>query len=411
MLKACAVIGAQYGDEGKGLCVDWLAHDHLDWGLSVVVVRSNGGAQAAHTVVTPEGMRHVFSHWGSGTFARARTHFSRYMICNPITFLQERQTLIDVHCINPPQVTADPDSMVSIPFDSLINQAVETHRSLNRHGSCGLGIGETVERHEHPAGFPVRLRDLSSLTVERLREIREQWVWARLEALGVTDIPEPYRDLLTNDAISERFVRDCAEFLSLIEIVPDEQIASLADMVIFEGAQGLALDQTMGAFPYVTRSNTGLKNIIDLAVLAGIEAIEVYYMTRCYTTRHGAGPLPREQLWSPGAIEVVDPTNIPNPWQGSLRVAPLDLFRLRKRLWADLSMDPRGIEISPSLVVTCLDQVKGDLDFYAGMTNVKISPEKAAEMITEYIDLPIIESWGPTRATIRCPEVVDQGLG
>ncbi len=78
-MRCRAVIGANFGDEGKGLITDYLAQTGGD-----VVVRFNGGAQAGHTVVTPEGRRHVFSHFGSGSFAELPTFFSQHTIVNPI---------------------------------------------------------------------------------------------------------------------------------------------------------------------------------------------------------------------------------------------------------------------------------------------------------------------------------------
>lgn len=416
MTTACAVIGAQYGDEGKGLMTDYLAHTY--GGADVVVVRSNGGAQAAHTVVTPDGARHVFSHHGSGTFAGARTHLSRFMICDPIRFLMERQALIDIQCVNPPPVSVDPDAMVSIPFDALINQATETFRNKNRHGSCGLGIGETVERTEL-GGFPVRIRDLAHLTIERLRDIRKRWVYRRLHKLGVLtqdlgaapwlarDIPEPYGALIEDDTILEHYLDDCRAFLDIVEIVSDRDILTMG-MPVFEAAQGLGLDQTIGHFPYVTRSNTGLPNIIALCESAGITVLQVFYMTRCYTTRHGAGPLDHETRWSPRDIDLNDPTNKPNPWQGSLRAAPLDFTNLKSNIDRDLaSIEGTKVEIIPALGVTCLDQVTGKLPLlhrYLDGTYFDVTEE--AQNAHRYFNAvfpgwPVIESWGPTRETIH----------
>ena len=71
-MKAFAIIGAAFGDEGKGLMTDYLASNHDGKAL---VVRFNGGAQAAHTVQTPSGQRHVFKHLGSGSFSGKRYLF------------------------------------------------------------------------------------------------------------------------------------------------------------------------------------------------------------------------------------------------------------------------------------------------------------------------------------------------
>ena len=89
---AYAVIGANFGDEGKGLATDALAADLMSRGLDPVVVRSNGGAQAGHTVET-QGRRHVFHHVGSGAFPGARTHLSRFFVAHPALLQRELQEL------------------------------------------------------------------------------------------------------------------------------------------------------------------------------------------------------------------------------------------------------------------------------------------------------------------------------
>src|SRR5262249_11060741 len=102
--------------------------------------------------------------------------------------------------------------------------------------------------------------------------------------------------------------------------------------VIFEGAQGLALDMDGPNFPHVTRSNTGLTNVIPIAEALGL-ALDVVYVTRTYATKRGAGPLPGELAAPPP--EWVDRTNTPHPYQGVLRYAPLDTIALMKRVAND----------------------------------------------------------------------------
>jgi adenylosuccinate synthase len=89
MKNAYVVIGANYGDEGKGQVVHKLAKQNTN----VTVVRYSGGAQAGHTVTTDDGKRHVFSHIGAGTFAGAKTWLSDEFIVNPVMFLKEHQLL------------------------------------------------------------------------------------------------------------------------------------------------------------------------------------------------------------------------------------------------------------------------------------------------------------------------------
>lgn len=397
MTTAYAVIGSQYGDEGKGLAVDWLAHQH--GGPSAVVVRTNGGSQAGHTVVTPEGQRHVFSHFGSGSFTGARTHLSRFMIVNPIKFREERMRLMAQGC-RAPRVTVDPNAMVTLPFDMMINQIVEIVRGNARHGSCGHGIGETVERNEHAPGFPITVADLKGKTLEQFAAIRDEWVPRRLEQLGVTEVPEQYRGILYADEVLSGFINECNSFNHLTEIFPDEEIPNLGT-VVFEGAQGLALDQTIGAFPFVTRSNTGLKNMVALAELAGISAIETHYMTRCYTTRHGAGPLAHEQDVA-GEIAVNDPTNVPNDWQGTLRFAPLDVDFMMGNCQLDLaSVSGSKVRVGAYAVVTCLDQIKDSVSIYRDGSMKQYRAEDAHTAFDGLMDGPVFVSYGPTRNDLR----------
>lgn len=83
------VVGANFGDEGKGLMADYFCHQAVSQGKKCLNVLTNGGAQRGHTVVTPTGKRHVFKHFGSGTFAGADTYLLKSFILNPMEFIRE----------------------------------------------------------------------------------------------------------------------------------------------------------------------------------------------------------------------------------------------------------------------------------------------------------------------------------
>jgi len=384
-----AVIGSQYGDEGKGLMVDYLAAQDS----SYIVVRTNGGAQAGHTVQTPDGRRHVFHHVGSGTFAGAKTHLSRFMIVNPITFNQEMRDLAALG--EAPVVSVDPSAYVSTPFDMLINQMVETHRGDARHGSCGLGIGETIERSEK--GFELCVEDLADLKTGDLITLRKEWAEERCNQLGIMSDTTKIKEYLEyfNDArVIEAYLQDINVFLSNVTIKSDHDLNT--GKIIFEAAQGLLLDQTIGEFPYVTRSNTGLKNIAELVELIDIRhQLDVFYMTRAYQTRHGAGPMPYEADIQE-FFDVNDPTNVPNDWQGALRYGYLGHDQYVDAIEKDLdSIDPMDIEVKS--VVTCVDQVRDNAIpvFIDGKMQVL-----STEEMLKVFDADMT-SWGPTRATMR----------
>jgi adenylosuccinate synthase len=367
---ADAVIGSAFGDEGKGLITDVLAARHPG---DTVVARFNGGAQAGHTVVAEDGRRHVFSHFGSGAFSGAATFLSRFFVVNPVLFHPEDQRLRQLGLS--PRVLLDPRAAVTTPFDMVVNTALERRRGGARHGSCGVGFGETVGRQEE-GGHPLTVADLASAAAAtRVRAIRDTWLPRRLAMLDLA-LSEEQRDTLLSASLMRRFMEDAAALLARCTLA-DERVLSSAPRVVLEGAQGLLLDQDMGSFPHVTRSHTGLRNVGTLLAAAGIRHLNVRYVLRPYLTRHGAGPLPGE-LGAPPYPGIHDPTNIPNPWQGSLRFALLDLDRLRETLTRDArhAQLPAGVTVRRALAVTCLDQVGDEVRFIENGAPQCASPEE-----------------------------------
>ena len=390
MNNAKVIIGAGYGDEGKGLATDFLAAEH---GGNTTVVRYNGGAQAGHTVEAPGGVRHVFSHFSSASLVGAATYLSRFFVCHPMLFHAERHTLSAIGV--EPRVMVDPMSPVSTPYDVMINQSLEKSRGSGRHGSCGIGFGETLERQEN-SPFSLHVQDLlgSRGLADKLTRIRDHYTAYRLRELSLPPLSAELRD----DSIMQRFIDDALDFAECVELRPIEQVARHSEL-IFEGAQGLSLDMARGCFPYVTRSNTGLKNVAALAAEAKLGGLDVCYVTRAYTTRHGAGPLPRELSEAPYA-GIEDATNINNSWQGSLRFAWLDLDALAGRVHADLA-DGAGLVTSTSTLVTCLDQIQGCVRFYEGGVLHCTSPEEQAQRIASVLNSEnLLASFGPTRSDV-----------
>ena len=423
-MKAIAVIGANYGDEGKGLTVDYLARQQAARGWKPVIVRFNGGGQAGHTVVTADGKRHVFAHVGAGTFVEgARTYLSSRFILNPYT-LHKELTALNLDGF-PPQLLTHPQCSVTTVYDMAINSLAELSRGISRHGSCGMGVNETVTRTD--AGFPLRALQVKRAKPDELarllRDICETYVPRRLEQLGITQA-----DLAQHDVYA-RMLRPAdyeqqANFLQTV-LMPaftildktglDSVLASMADgqEFILEGAQGLALDEMLGDFPYVTRSITGL---LAAGAVAAYELnafeIEPLYITRAYTTRHGAGPLSFEGEPITNR-ELVDSTNVQNMWQGSLRHAPLDLQRMKRLIDADVARAEkssavlsRGLVIKrPQLMVTCLDQLGPEVNIVtvAGQLTTVLSadlPQVIARELGRDVTVTLC-SYGPTAAHVK----------
>ncbi len=394
MKTADVVIGANFGDEGKGLMTDYYAAKS-----DSVVVRFNGGAQAGHTVVTPDAKRHVFSHIGSGSFAGAETFLSRYFVCNPLLFRKEWDVLSPKCSV--PQIHVDAASIVTTPYDMMINQIAEDLRGNGRHGSCGMGFGETIERCQH-APLALSYGDLSDAAALRrkLAKIRTEWLPQRLAALGFASLPEKWNERVASAGIMDKFIEDTEFFLNTTRQAGASFLADTQKRIVFEGAQGLMLDQSRGIFPHVTRSNTGLKNVMPLAQEAAIGALNVTYATRAYLTRHGAGPLANEEK-QPPAAGIKDDTNVLNDWQGNLRYALVEVETLATFIRDDLSDAVGSIRINPALAVTCIDQMD-ELVTYADRSSITTG------RLTGYLELlkkrtaakTLLESRGPTRATV-----------
>jgi adenylosuccinate synthase len=336
-----AVIGAGFGDEGKGLTTDYFSSPDS------LVIRFNGGAQAGHTVTT-NSHRHVFHHFGSGTLSGAQTYLSRHFICNPILFIKELEELKDFK----PIVYVDQYALLTTPYDMILNEIVEKSRGEQKHGSCGCGINETVERNAifttlH-VGY-IKRKDFR----DRLESIRKIYFYERLIRLGIDcdSLSEKHKKLLDSDNLLEHFISDCQAFYDYCSTNIDlNDFSSL----VFEGAQGLLLDQdNKKYFPHVTRSNTGIKNIMSILKESGITSpIDIFYVTRPYLTRHGQGPFFTETKDKPFK-KIEDCTNIENEFQGALRFGYLDVNQLSDAIDNDLLC---AENYSKNLIVTCMDQ-------------------------------------------------------
>lgn len=381
------VIGANFGDCGKGLITDYLSNDKS------LVVRFNGGAQAGHTVVTPEGDRHVFHHFGSGSFRGSATFLSEYFVAHPMVFFNELEDLWKLGVT--PKVIIDPRCMVTTPWDVMFNQALEKKRGSSRHGSCGMGFNETIERHSDSPLSVYHLADRYRLQ-QRLDAILDGWVNKRADALGIGLDDLPY---LKDKRIIENFVNDCQRMTSFVELKFWKGLNWKGDYV-FEGAQGLKLDMVNGVFPHVTRSRTGIENAVNLIIDKDIHEVpKVYYVTRTYLTRHGEGPLRNETGAESSWCN--DETNKYNDHQGAFRYAYLDIDDLVNGITDDIQASHRYV--SPYIALTCADQVEnGIVRFVHNNKTQQLSVDLFSDLLMQKIGAEgKLISFGSDRSKIR----------
>ncbi|MCX2950086.1 adenylosuccinate synthetase [Lentzea sp. NEAU-D7] len=393
------VVGLGFGDEGKGAVVDALC---AEGGVSTVV-RFNGGAQAAHNVIAG-GRHHTFSQFGSGTLAGVPTWLSRYVLVEPIALATESRELEALGVANPLSLmSVDAGALLTTPFHVAANRARERARGGDRHGSCGKGIGET-------AWYGLLAGASEGDVVEGQRVLGEPGpaptvgdclnpavLRRRLDALA-----RFYEPLIGDGPDVGELVGLYTAFADAVRITTGDEAGRLADSgrLVFEGAQGVLLDETHGFHPHTTWSTTTPRNA--KALLGGRPA-RVLGVTRTYQTRHGAGPLPTEDQ------SVLDrfpeAHNGTGEFQGAWRAGHLDATLLR------YSVDCcGGID---GLAVTHLD---------AGGLKVAIGGalEDLSDPVTYLEDLlgvdVLVTGTGPTRADYAVRENsahdrVDVGVG
>lgn len=387
MKNAYITVGSLFGDEGKGKITDILCTKSS----STINVRFNGGAQASHTVVTPDGKRHAFRHFGSGTFVNSTTYLSKDFIINVFAFSEERRKLINEFGIDP-NVYVNPNCTVTTLWDMYINQAIECLRGEGRHGSCGMGINETVHRSKYEE-YRITVRDLLSIEKlqEKLKTIQNEYVPQRLKNkynLTIEELPKQYRELLENKENIDMTIFYIQEFLETVQIMGDF-ILKKFDNVVFEGAQGLMLDQGCERFwPNVTTSNTGIKNVMDVLKSLKFEGnLEIYYISRCYATRHGRGLFPTEVEGKPYR-KIIDLTNIPNEFQESLRFGNLDVDLLTYGINNDLKNLSFPAEVN--IVFTCFDQLDDfDVKYVSNRKEESVSKKQFLSKICNILKLRI----------------------
>ena len=194
--RVIAVIGANFGDEGKGLAVD----SFCAGSAQALVVRHNGGAQAGHTVET-EDKRFVFHQLSSGSFRGADTLLAKTFLPDLYKLEEEILAFRDVSGFSP-RVYADHRARVTVIDDILLNMALETSRGRNRHGSCGMGINEAVLRNE--AGFWLTVGKVAGMSAGELASelfrIRREYVIPILSSLVINDGGE-FSDLLSSENV------------------------------------------------------------------------------------------------------------------------------------------------------------------------------------------------------------------
>ena len=301
------VTGANAGDEGKGMVAYALAKDAISNNEKVLSILYNGGVQRGHTA-----NGQVVHCTGTGDLAGGTTYYDEHFVVDPIA-LWITETKVYIH----------PNCRIVLPCDVIRNRAKEVSRGLSKHGSCGMGIFECVKRNKY-THLSIRTADLKDSFSLYQKVVQLEKMFA--DGLGdeVYNIDNFMRAV-------DYVVRNCP-ILELHDILPNY------DTLIFEGGQGLLLDQTnVGDFPHLTPSSVGSYNIHNTINTLRADSTDIFYISRSYMTRHGVGPMDAECRREDINPDIVDETNIRNEWQDELRFGYIDTDKLYKRVRGDFS--------------------------------------------------------------------------
>ena len=285
-MPAIVVIGAHWGDEGKGKIVDMLAQD------ADMVVRYSGGDNAGHTVMNDHGTfgLHLVP---SGIFCpRASCVIANGVAVNPESLLEEMRVL-NAHGIDTQRVFISDKAHMVLPHHLLLDGLEEASRGDVAIGTTRRGIGPTYADRASRNG--VRMGDL--LAPDHLATrlgIALQSKAALLSSYNVT--PPSYDEVL---AKCQNYAKKLGPYICQTETVINDALDK-GQKVIFEGAQGTLLDVQFGTYPYVTSSDTTAAGVYTGAGLRPRALDRVLAVFKAYTTRVGTGAMPTELLDATG---------------------------------------------------------------------------------------------------------------
>jgi adenylosuccinate synthase len=278
-----AVVGAQWGDEGKGKIVDWLS-ERAD-----IVVRFQGGHNAGHTLVI-DGVTYKLSLLPSGVVRPGKlSMIGSGVVVDPWALTDEIDRLAGLGVsVTPGSLRISESACLILPLHGELDRHRESAGGARKIGTTGRGIGPAYE--DKVARRAVRLCDLADagLLAERIETALEHHNPLR-GALGLA--PVDAREL------ARRLAEVAPRVLPFAGTVGRElyRARRLGKRILFEGAQGFMLDLDHGTYPYVTSSNT-LAGAAAVGAGVGPGALDfVLGITKAYTTRVGQGPFPTEQ--------------------------------------------------------------------------------------------------------------------
>ena len=276
------IIGAQWGDEGKGKIVDILARD------AHMVVRYQGGSNAGHTVINERGT-YIFHLIPSGILYRGTTCvIGNGVVVDPESLIEEMDRLRTKGITFGKNLAISQRAHLILPYHKAIDRASEQSKGLRKIGTTGRGIGPSYA--DKMARIGIRAIDLLNPTLfrKKLEEnlVEMNWILDRLYNVETVQLEKVFDEYM---GYAERLKPHIVDTTVLLNraIEKDKKI-------LFEGAQGTHLDVDFGTYPFVTSSNAAAGGACTGTGVGPTMIDAVFGITKVYTTRVGSGPFPTE---------------------------------------------------------------------------------------------------------------------
>lgn len=277
------IVGAQWGDEGKGKIVDLLTRE-VD-----AIVRFHGGNNAGHTVIVGD-KKYILHLIPSGILHKdKKCLIGNGVVLDPAAMCEE------IDCLAGQGVAVSPDNLkisrkahIIMPYHKLLDQAREVHKACNKIGTTGRGIGPCYE--DKVARIGIRAADLAD---EELLKIKIGRALEEKNAL----LSALYKQIsLTVEAVLAEVLPHTRRLVPFLADVSHEieSCWSEGGRVMFEGAQGVHLDIDHGTYPFVTSSNSVSANAAAGSGVSPGRLGRIVGIVKAYTTRVGSGPFPTE---------------------------------------------------------------------------------------------------------------------
>jgi adenylosuccinate synthase len=281
-MPAIVLIGAQWGDEGKGKATDLLG-DRVQW-----IVRYQGGNNAGHTVVLPDGQNFALHLIPSGILTPGVTNvIGNGVVIDPAVLLDELAGL-EERDVDTSKLLISADAHLIMPYHVAIDKVTERYLGSRKIGTTGRGIGPCYQ--DKIARVGVRVQDLLD------EKIFRQKVESALEFKNQVLVKVYNRKALDADQVADEVLAAGEKFAHRIADTRLQlnQALERGDTVLLEGSQGTLLDVDHGTYPFVTSSNPTSGGASAGSGIGPGKITTVLGILKAYTTRVGSGPFPTE---------------------------------------------------------------------------------------------------------------------